>query len=195
MICIPNTFHFVIAVRQIRFTNFYSKMILKAIITMVALAGIFVNANSSKGVIDPPVIQNTIYVDGQNGRDWKDGSTEATALKTLQKAMKTAKSQTQIIVMDGEYKNYNYGNGINNPTVFTMSDKTDILLTNYPGHKPVIKFDGAGGISMNKVSRVEITGFEIVGPNKDITKKEAMADRLLHSKKFSGRGIAIWSGA
>ena len=47
---------------------------------------------------------------------------------------------------------------------------------------------------MNKVSRVEITGFEIVGPNKDITKKEAMADRLLHSKKFSGRGIAIWSG-
>ena len=47
---------------------------------------------------------------------------------------------------------------------------------------------------MTKVTRVEISGFEIVGPNDDITKDEAMEDRLLHSKKFSGRGIVIWSG-
>ena len=47
---------------------------------------------------------------------------------------------------------------------------------------------------MNKVSRVEISGFEIIGPNAAITKEEAMKDRLLHSKRFSGRGIAIWSG-
>ena len=44
------------------------------------------------------------------------------------------------------------------------------------------------------VTRVEISGFEIVGPNAGLTKEEAEADRLLHSKKFSGRGIAIWSG-
>ena len=41
---------------------------------------------------------------------------------------------------------------------------------------------------------MEISGFEIVGPNAALTKEEAEADRLLHSKKFSGRGIAIWSG-
>ena len=63
---------------------------------------------------------------------------------------------------------------------------TDILLTNYPGHSPVIEFDGAGGISMGDVSRVEISGFEIVGPNRDITKDEALEDRLLHSNRQVG---------
>ena len=45
-----------------------------------------------------------------------------------------------------------------------------------------------------KVSRLEITGLKIVGPNKDITKEEALADRLIKSNKFKGRGIALWSG-
>ena len=45
-----------------------------------------------------------------------------------------------------------------------------------------------------QVSRVEITGLEIVGPNADITLQEAQADRLLKSKKFVGRGIVAWSG-
>ena len=47
---------------------------------------------------------------------------------------------------------------------------------------------------MSKVSRIQISGFEIVGPNYKITKTEAENDRLKNSKKFSGRGIAIWSG-
>ena len=47
---------------------------------------------------------------------------------------------------------------------------------------------------MSKVSRIQISGFEIIGPNYKITKTEAENDRLKHSKKFSGRGIAIWSG-
>ena len=37
------------------------------------------------------------------------------------------------------------------------------------------------------VTRVEISGFEVIGPNGGLTKGEATADRLLHSKKFSGR--------
>ena len=59
----------------------------------------------------------------------------------------------------------------------------------------MIEFDGVGAITMNKVKRVEISGFEIIGPNDKITKIQAENDRLLHSKKFSGRGIAIWSGS
>ena len=35
---------------------------------------------------------------------------------------------------------------------------------------------------------------EILGPNYEITKEEAMADRLLHSEKYTGRGIVIWEG-
>ena len=79
--------------------------------------------------------------------------------------------------------NYNFsfiylGNK-NNPTVLTIQNRNDILLTNFPGHNPKIRFDGSGGIMMNKVNRVEIRGFEIVGPNNDITKSEAM-EVLIH---------------
>ena len=45
-----------------------------------------------------------------------------------------------------------------------------------------------------KVERVEISGFEIIGPNNDITYEEAMEDRLIKNKMFIGRGIVAWSG-
>ena len=67
---------------------------------------------NSKNVINPPKnVQHTLYVDGINGRDWKDGKTEGTALKTLQKAMKNVQSGTQIIVKNGNYQNYKFGSG------------------------------------------------------------------------------------
>ena len=47
---------------------------------------------------------------------------------------------------------------------------------------------------MRNVTRVEITGLEIIGPNNDITLEQAQADRLIKSKKFLGRGIVAWSG-
>ena len=42
--------------------------------------------------------------------------------------------------------------------MFHIQNYTDILVTNFPGHSPVIEFDGAGGISMTEMSRVEISG-------------------------------------
>ena len=56
-------------------------------------------------------------------------------------------------------RNEGYGSGAkDNPIVFHTQNYTDILLTNFPGHSPVIEFDGAGGISMTEMSRVEISG-------------------------------------
>ena len=82
------------------------------------------------------------------------------------------------------------GVGIQNPNVNVdvihgrfLREMSDLLLTNFPGHSPLIEFDGAGGISMGDVSRVEISGFEIGGPNRDITKEDALEDRLLHSNR------------
>lgn len=72
-------------------------------------------------------------------------------MKTLKKASNLAKSKTEILVKNGEYTNSNFGNGIDNGIVFNMKDMTDILITNYPGHTPVIRFDGSGGISMSEV--------------------------------------------
>ena len=44
------------------------------------------------------------------------------------------------------------------------------------------------------MSRVEISGLEIIGPSEEITLEEAMADRLVKSNKFLGKGIVSWSG-
>ena len=141
-------------------------------------------------MIISPKFEITLYVDGKNGLDSNDGLTEETALKTLKGTKEHLQSGTQILVKDGTYRNEDYGSGNkDNPIVLHIQNYTDILLTNFPGHSPIIEFDGAGGISMTEMSRVEISGFEIVGPNRDITKEEAMEDRLLHSNYFSGRGI------
>ncbi len=34
-----------------------------------------------------------------------------------------------------------------------IRDLTDILVASYPGHSPVIRFDGVGGISMSNVNK------------------------------------------
>jgi len=145
-------------------------------------------------VIDPPSTDITIYVDAQNGDDNNDGLSEEAALKTLKNAGNTAKSRTKILIRNGVYNNKNYGSGVNNGAAMAIKDKTDILVTAYPGESPVLEFDGAAGITMHNVSRIEISGLEIIGPNNDITLEQAQADRLIKSKKFLGRGVVAWSG-
>ena len=77
--------------------------------------------------------------------------------------------------------------------MLAIRDLSDLLVTNYPGHSPVIRFDGVAGIQMNnvgsvlfvdfllmvilQVTRVERSGLRIIGPNNDITYEQAMADR------------------
>ena len=73
-------------------------------------------------------------------------------MKTLRKAINIAGNKTKIVVMEGEYNNNNFGGGVNNGAVMTIKDKTDILLTNYPGHFPVLKFDKSGGVVLINVS-------------------------------------------
>jgi len=145
-------------------------------------------------VIDPPATDKTIFVDADNGNDDNDGLSEAAAVKTLKNAGNIASSKTKILIRNGVYKNNNYGAGVNNGAAMAIKDKTDILVTAYPGESPVVQFDGAAGITMNNVSRVEISGLEVIGPNSEISLQEAQADRLIKSKKFLGRGIVAWSG-
>ena len=78
--------------------------------------------------------------------------------------------------------NWNYGTGsTGNGATLSISHKTDIVVRPHPGHKPKIVFDGSGGISLKNITRVEVFGLEVEGPNQDITYSEAYADRLLHS--------------
>ena len=109
-------------------------------------------------IVSPPVTENTLYVDGVNGSDSNDGLSEASGFKTLRKAINVAGNKTKIFVMEGEYNNNNFGGGANNGAVMTIKDKTDILLANYPGHSPVLRFDGSGGVVMLNVSICLETG-------------------------------------
>ena len=84
--------------------------------------------------IESPKISNSIYVDSVNGRDWKNGQSESTAVQTLQKAVQILENGTQILLKNGTYKNKNFGSGeLNNPTVMNIIDKNNILITSFPG--------------------------------------------------------------
>jgi len=152
------------------------------------------------------------YVDGANGKNWQsyDGS-ESKPYKTIQHAVdKVSGTCTTIYIKEGTYTNQGYRGGTwkNNPSkVLDLDGVTKVILRNFGGQtgtgiggdKVIVKFDGPGGFvggsSDKPVTDVEIYGFEIQGPNQDITYADAIGDRITGSKYYSGRGIAIWKGA
>lgn len=158
-------------------------------------------SRQKRNVVNTPQTTKTVYVDANNGNDNNDG-TFTSPLKTLGKAGRTIFSETKVVVLPGTYRNNNFGNGHNNGVVMNLKDLSNILVTGYSAlNRPVIEFDGAGGISMTNVHNIKITGFIIKGPNQHITEDEALADREYRTnhksagmKKYIGRGIVAWSG-
>lgn len=148
--------------------------------------------------------QNNWYVSptGNNNTNGNNGNSPNVPLKTIGYAINNAwQPGDTIFVMNGTYRNSNYGNGnVNNGAVVSLSSNVQgqpngwLIIRNYPGHTPRIQFDGAGGFIGNGQAYLEIAGFEIEGPAQNITHAQAMGNRLLHDNYFSGRGIAIWSG-
>jgi len=158
-------------------------------------------SRQKRNVVNTPQTSKTVYVDANNGKDSNDGSFNS-PLKTLGKAGRTISSGTKVVVMPGTYRNNKFGSGDNNGVVMNLKDLSNILVTGYSAlNKPVLEFDGAGGISMTNVHNVKISGLIIKGPNLDITEDEALADRAYRTtnksagmKKYIGRGIVAWSG-
>ena len=75
------------------------------------------NAND---VIAPPEIELTVYVDGLNGSDDNDGASEQTAFRSLKYTIQNTGNKTKIYVMNGEYNNDDFGNGVNNGAIMTL---------------------------------------------------------------------------
>jgi len=180
-------------------------------------------ANSGTYIIDALTLENkstsNLYVSASAGNGG-NGSL-ASPFNTIQKAVNSWKKGDIIYVRSGTYYNDNHGTGTNNNQVVNLSlaynnaaTAPDIynplVIRNYSGEQPKIKFDGMGGFiggnSGTETSYLEISGFQIEGPNANITYSQAIANRtnfvnLVASnpnaqpqKKFTGRGIAIWSG-
>ena len=160
------------------------------------------------------------YVSSENGSDSNTGLSEETAFASINRGIDAVSAGGTVYVMNGTYKNQNYGTAsahpsdgslsvnMSNPPVVVISksgtEGNYITVRNYPNHSPKIVFDGRGGVLINgPQSYIIIEGFEVQGPAADITYDMAITDRNWKVKcdqeglsythnYFSGFGI--WSG-
>ena len=74
-------------------------------------------------------------------------------------------------------------------------------IRNYPGETPIVQIDGSGGFICGTGQYLEISGFEISGPNASIIKSAAEAERAsvvagnTANNYYKGRGIAVWASS
>ena len=163
------------------------------------------------------IFSQDYYVSSNHGSDSNNGS-ESAPFQTINRAISFVNPGGTVFVMNGTYQNNGYGTvdtatktNMNNNHVVTINksgtEGAYITLKNYPGHSPLIQFDGRGGIVIsNNMNYIIIEGFEVVGPGASITYTEAYADREYkvlaasdpnddinyNHTYFSGKGI--WGG-
>ena len=117
------------------------------------------------------------YVSASLGND-SNGGTENAPFATINKGIAEVSAGGTVYVMNGTYKNQNYGTAsahpsdgslsvnMSNPPVVVISksgtEGNYITVRNYPNHSPKIVFDGRGGILINgPQSYIIIEGFDI----------------------------------
>jgi parallel beta-helix repeat protein len=142
----------------------------------------------------------TYYVNATTGLDTNNGTSIATALKTIQKGADYANAGDTVLVMDGIYTNL----PTNGEVVFLnkSGNATNwIIFKNYPNHHPKIKFNTWAAFSIQPgTAFVEINGFEIQGNNDNVTLANALnqfhscnnpgTDADPYQAEFNGNGIA-----
>ena len=147
----------------------------------------------------------TPYYVSPTGNNWDSangwGLSPSKPFKTIQHAVDNRVDCQTIYIMEGTYLNNYYGQSQNHANkVVNLNGVSNLKLLADPNAttKPVLKFDGPGGIfggsASVPLSNIEIAGLEIVGPNESITYDDAMSNRLIKRTYYTGRGIAIWSG-
>lgn len=140
------------------------------------------------------------YVNAQTGKDENNGLSVHKPKKTLQQAASLTKPGDSVIVMNGTYTNEcNECNVLN--IIKGGNARNYVVYINYPGHHPVLKFNGWAGILVtNGASYVKIIGFEIVGNNASVTLAKALKQPYSCGNKkgkvdprYNGNGIVIES--
>ena len=140
------------------------------------------------------------YVNATTGNDANNGTSVATALRTIQIGADYALAGDTVLVMDGIYRNdptrgelvyLNKAGNANNWIVFK----------NYPNHHPKIIFNTWAAFSIQPgTAFVEINGFEIQGNNDNVTLANALVqfhscgnpgtENDPYQPEFNGNGIA-----
>jgi len=142
------------------------------------------------------------YVSSSSGKNWNTGLSTDKPFQTIQHAINNRMDCQIIYVMEGIYRNKDFGTSNNKNhknKIIWLNGVANLKILGYPGStKPILEFDGPGAIiggsKTSPVSNIEIANLEIRGPNRNINWQEAMDDRLTKSSYYNGRGIAIWAG-
>lgn len=137
------------------------------------------------------------YVSAKTGRSENSGLSPLKAKNTIQDAADLSRPGDTIFVMNGTYTN-SEANGNVLEVPHSGSRNHYIVYTNYPKHKPKIKFNGWAGISISGESYIKVIGFEIEGNNTHVSLAEALIQPKScknrsgeYAAKFNGNGIAI----
>ena len=149
-------------------------------------------------LLTPPTTTD-MYVDNRHGSDSYTGFGLNNAKKTIQNAVDEAPDGTTIYVLEGDglpYRNVDFGTGNDeNDYAVKIDGKSNVIITHWPGHRPKIEFDGAGGFSVTNSDNIVITGFDIQGPCyiPSMTEGEALDARINDPKiaRFNGRGVVV----
>ena len=140
------------------------------------------------------------YVNSNTGNDANNGTSIATALRTIQIGADYANAGDTVLVMDGIYTN----EPMRGEVVFLNkagNANNWIVIKNYPDHHPKIIFNTWAAFSIQPgTAFLEINGFEIQGNNDNVTLANALVqyhscgnpgvETDPYQPEFNGNGIA-----
>jgi hypothetical protein len=132
--------------------------------------------------------EKNYYVSG-TGNDSNSGLSISRPFLTIQKASNLSNPGDTVFVMNGTYTNI-----YSDVVTIKRSGSADkwIVYTAYPGHHPVLQFNGWQGFDVYGAAYIVISGFEIIGNNANMDSITAYAERNNGNNPLtSGNGISV----
>jgi hypothetical protein len=137
----------------------------------------------------PPTKGRYLYVSG-TGNDNQPGTSAASALRTLQKAVNMTKAGDTVLVMNGTYTNPDP-----NSNILTVSrggaQNKPVTIAAHPGHKPVLRARNWNAVQVF-ASYVTVQGLTIEGNRDESKLAQALAQQTNRNNPIlNGNGIIV----
>lgn len=135
--------------------------------------------------------QQVNYFVSSSGSDGNSGLSSSTPFATIQHAANLVMPGDTVFVMNGTYSNAQPDGNV--LTIGRSGAKDSVIVfINFPGHHPLLRFNGWHGILVEGASYIHIEGFHIQGNNDSITFIYAQDESWnTENPLTSGHGIGI----